>query len=360
MVLTQKIGGIKIFVNQGSHIINKETRDELFKIFEKVFNEKLDLSNYKEALYFDCTYKDTDDFIIEINISVLYVGLYQTEINYSYIHPYLIGFANDFGNTILELNDKKYLIAVMVLQLISLDEINSIIERSEAQLLKSRNNNKFSLFQNEDELLDIVKENVTKNFFFANCHRKTNFHEIDPKLIEARLSLTYGLYNASIALICITLEETLKTLLKYTYIRNNRDKETNPSLKEVKSMSNIVQKMYGSDTLGECIKNAFREKLITDDEKTHLNRINNFLRNAHIHSDKSKMFAKNKTSVQLVTFEKGQIKVVDEEKLSIDDFIYGQGYLQMSLSVKNAKTLFYEIEEIIFTLCDRYWKNKKD
>ena len=359
MVLTQKVGGIKFFVNQYDNIINKEERDGLFKYFEKLFNEKLDSSKYKEALYFDSTYHDTIDFIIEINISILYLGLYQTEINYSYIYPYLTDFVSDLANTFLEYSNKKYLLAVMELQLITQDEICAVLERSEAQLIKSRNDNKYSLFSNEDDLQKIVKENIDKNFFFVNCHRKTNFHEIDPKLIEARLSLTYGLNNASIALICITLEETLKTLLKYNYIHNNRDKSAKPSLKEVKSMSNIVQKKYGSDPLGECIKKAYQEKLITDEEKSHLNRINNYLRNAHIHSDKSKMFAKNKTSIQLVTFEEGRIKVVDEDKLSMNEFIYGQGYLQMSLSTHSARILFYEIEDIIYTLCDRYWKSHK-
>jgi hypothetical protein len=111
---------------------------------------------------------DSIDFIIEINISVLYCGLYQTEINYGYIYPYLTDFVNDIANTFLEYSDKKYLLTVMELQLITQDEICGALERSEAQLIKSQNDNKYSLFSNENDLQKIVKENIDKNFFFVN------------------------------------------------------------------------------------------------------------------------------------------------------------------------------------------------
>ena len=168
--------------------------------------------------------------------------------------------------------------------------------------------------------------------------------------------MAYGLYNVSIAYICIVLEETIKTLLKYKFIHNNQDHSTKPSLIEIKDLSIKAQKKYGSESLGDCIKFAFHEDIITDDEKNVLNRINNFLRNAHIHSDKSKMFSKNKTDIKLVGFEGGEMEITDEQELSLNELIYVQGFMQTYLAEKNAKKIFYDIEEIIYTICNRYWK----
>lgn len=360
MPLTQKIGKIKFYINNDIKSIDENVRKDAYSAFEKKFDKLLSKSEYKEALFFENTAQGKGDFIIETHISILYSGLYQTYVNYNYIHPYLTELISELKNVYLNEAKKKYKLAIMMFDLVSLNNICTLLEHSEAHLLKHNNNDQYTLYPSEDSLIESVKKNIHENFYFVNCNRKTNFHEIDPKLIEARLCLAYGLANSSISLICITLEETLKTLLKYNFIDQNQSKETKPSLKEVKDLSNKAQKNYGSNPFGKCIKLAHKEELINEEEKKILKKINDFLRNAHIHSDKSKMFANNKSSVKMVGISEGRFKIVDEEELSMNDLIYAQGYMQFMLAEKNAKKIFYDIEELIFTICKRYIDNNRE
>ncbi len=360
MPLTQKIGKVKYFINHKHKVLDAKTIENIYSLFEKRFDEFIARSEYKEALYFESVCQRNGDLIINMDVSILYNGIFQTEVNYSYIHPYLKELIYKLTNIYLDEKDNLYKLTVMKSEFVSMDEIFYLLERSEAHILKNKNNNKFTLYDDVDSLLEKLNKTVNDNYYFINCHRNTDFHEIDPKIIEARLCLAYGLANSSISLMCITLEETLKTLLKYNYIHNNQDNETKPSLKEVKELSNKAQRKYGSSSLGDCIKAIHKEGLIDDNEKTQLNRINNYLRNAHIHSDKSKMFAKNKSTVKLVGIEEGKLKIVDEAELSMHDLIYAQGYMQAVLAEKNARKIFYEIEDLIYTLTRRYWQNNRE
>jgi len=360
MVLTQKIGQVKFYVNDYNKTINSELRKLIYSEFEKLFKSKYENAEYKKAMYFDCTYSENGSFIISLDISMLYLGVYQTLLNYNYLYPFLLKIVEEVKNHIITVKGFFTLIAVMSFDIIPINKIKPTIEKSEAYILKENNNGKFSLFQNEDEVIKNVSEKIKTNFHFLNCHRETKFHEIDPKVMEARLCLVYGLNNTSITTICIALEETLKTILKYDYIKKNQPKDTEPSLTEIKEQSNKAQKEYGSKSLGECIIEAHRNGIITDEEKKQLKSININLRNAQIHSDKSKMFSSDKTEVTFLKIESDKIEKVESELMSAKDIIYIQGYLQFHLAEKYAKDIFNEIEDLIFSLCKKFWDKNKE
>ena len=360
MVLTQKVGQVKYYVNDYNKIINNELRKLVYTEFEILFKSKYENSEYQKALYFDCTYSESGSFIISIEISILYLGVYQTLINYNYLYPFLVKIIDEVKNQIISVKDFTTLIAVISFDIIPIHKIKPIIEKSEAYILKENNNGKFALFQSEDEVIKTVSEKIKENFHFLNCHRKTNFHEIDPKVLEARRCLAYGLNNTSITMICIALEETLKTILKYDYIKRNQIKDSKPSLSKIKEQSNKAQKEYDSKSLGDCIIEAHRNGIITDEEKKQLKSININLRNAQIHSDKSKLFSRDKTEITFLKMESNKIKKVESKELTANDVIYIQGYLQFHLAEKYAKDIFNEIEDLIFSLCKKFWDKNKE
>ena len=360
MVLTQKIGKVIFYINDYDKTINNELRSLIYAEFELLFKSKYESSEYKKALYFDCTYSQTGNFIISLDISILYLGVYQTFINYNYLYPFLVKIIEEVKNQIITVKDFTTLITVMSFDIIPIQKIKQVIEKSEAYILKENNNGKFTLFQSEDEVIKTVTENIKGNFHFLNCHRETKFHEIDPKVLEARRCLAYGLNNTSITMICIALEETLKTILKYDYIKKSQEKDTKPSLEEIKGQSNKAQKKYGSESLGDCIIEAHRKGIITDEEKKQLKSINIHLRNAQIHSDKSKLFSSDKTEITFLKMESNKIEIVESKQMTANDVIYIQGYLQFHLAEKYAKDIFNEIEDLIFTLCKKFWDKYKE
>ncbi len=360
MAYTQKIGTMKIYVNDYGQTIINEIRKEIYNEFAKLFKSEYENSEYKKALYFDLTYTENGDFIITLKINILYSGVYQTILNYSFIHPFLLNIIEEFKNIKITTNNFSTLITVMASDIVSINNLKKIIEKSEAYLIRESNNGKFSLFQTEDEVISQVSKTIKDNFYFLNCHRKTKFHEIDPKVIEARLCIAYGLYNASITMIIIALEETLKTILKYDYFNKYLQLDKERSLEEIKALTQKAQKKFGSLPLSKCISNALNNNLITGDEESLLKNINEKLRSAHFHSDKSKMFSNDKTEVTFFNNSAGPIKKVESKNMSPNDLIFIQGYLQYFLAEKNAKYIFNEIEDLVFTITTRYrQKNKK-
>ena len=360
MVYTQHIGQVKFYVNDFYKIISSELRTQILYEFEILFKCKYENSDYKKVLYFDCTYSENGSLIITLKISILYLGVYQTSINYKYLYTFLVGIIEELKNCKLTLNNFNSSIAVMSFDIVPPTKIKSIIEKSEAYILKENNEGKFTLFQNEDEIISSVTENIRTNFHFLNCHRATKFHEIDPKLIEARLCIAYGLNNTAIAMICIALEETVKTLLKYDYIEKNQNKDTKSTLTEIKNQSNKAQKVYGSKPLGDCIIEALKNNIITNEEKEQIHNINVNLRDAHIHSNKLKMFSSDKAEVVFLNSDSGNNEIVEKKLMTANDLIYIQGYLQFQLADIYAKDIFNQIEYIIFSICKRDWDKNRE
>lgn len=355
-VVTQKVGSVKVFINNTDDL-ELSQRIIVFNEFEIVFKRMFEGSEYKDALYFDGTYNSKGDLKVEINISILFNGIYQSAVNYEFIQPFLVSIIDEIKNHTLVVDNISYLMAIQSLTLISLSEIYSVLERAYATIQKVNNEDRYLVYENEESVIDDLKKQIKQNFYFINCYRETKFHEIDPKLFEARMALALGLNNTSLSMLCITLEEMLKTLLKYNSIKKEEDNNIKPSLGEISEHSLRTQKDYGSKTMAECIYAASHEKLINDEEKKLLKRIYDYLRNALLHSDKSKLFSKQKTKVYFWNMVNGKMRIVETKEMSAQELIYSHGYLQQYLAKREGKRLFHEIEDLIYSICYRFWNN---
>lgn len=359
-VLTTSIGEFEIYVNNGSDI-ESSSRESFAKKIQTILEGKDKEVEYNDALYYETNVKSVGELTLRLKVNLLYLGIYQTITNYKFILSFLKRKLDDLKNVVIVFNNKKYHIALKSANLLSENQLLESLEKSEASLIKIRNDNKFILFDNVESILDQFKINITENFYFLNTHRETKFHEIDPKLYEARLAFAFGLFNTSISMLCITAEETLKTLLKYDYIFENQSLNKKPSLDNTKEFSNKAQKEFGSKTMEECIYAAYHKNIITDDEKKSLKKIYDSLRNALIHSDKSKLFSNKKSKITLLNMNNSKIEVVESKNLSPLDVIFIQGYLQSFLAKRDGKYIFYELEDLIFNICNNFWvKHKMD
>jgi len=189
MVYTQKIGYVKFYFNDNCKALAEEARAKLYYKFEKLFKSKYEDSEYKEALYFDCTYTKDGDFIITLLINTLYCGIYQTIINHGFIYPFLLNIIEELKNIEVNADAFSSKVAVMDSNLVTVQNLKPMLEKSGAYMIKENNYGKFSLFQSEDEVLSSISNKIKENFNFLNCQRETGFHEIDPKVIEARLCI---------------------------------------------------------------------------------------------------------------------------------------------------------------------------
>lgn len=357
-VTVQEIGFLKIFIND-TICLNRLKKEQLIKVFDNHYRSIFLSGEYSEAIYFSTECNLSNEISVNTTIRILYNGIYQTLTNYKHLFPFISNGVEQLKNSDVFINEKRYKIAVISFDIVPKEKLLSLLEKTEATLLKIKNDGKFIQYENEEEIVDNIKLKISDNFYFINCHRATNFPEIDPKLLEARLAFASGLPNTSISILCITLEEMLKTILKYNYITSNTVNTEEPSLLKTKHLTNKAQKKYGSKTMEECIYLAVHEGLINYEEKKSLKRIYDYLRNALIHSDKSKLFSNDKTEVTLVDMKNGKMKVVESKFYAPNDIIYIQGYLQQYLAHKFGREIFHEIEDLIYEICHKFWKKLK-
>ena len=356
----QKIGEIEIFINSRNPLFcdfSQTERELLSKEVEKLYVSLI--INYKEKddIYAEANFTKSGDLILSLKVFVKFINLFTNTFNYNNVSVCLNKIIEGIKNQkIFIKNIEKFLISIMKMNIASLSTAIFLFERGQADLLKENNDGKYILFQNEDDLFKFFNTKLGDNFFFINSHQLTDFHEIDVKLIEARYCLALGLTLSSVAMLCITLEETLKSLLKYKYLKELHDASTErPSLSEISRVSKAVQNKYGSKTLGPLIQSARAKDIINDEEKNKFEDLK-ILRDGHMHSDKSKIFSKNKAPVQLISMEDGIPKVVEVKNMSMDELIFAQGVTQKQISDRYAKFIFFDIEEHILNVCKRFWK----
>ena len=355
----QKIGEIEIFINSRNPIYCdfSETERELLSKEVQNLYESL-ITNYveKDDIYVEAGFSKNGDLILSLTLFVRFISLYKNIFNYNRIIKCLNEVIDEIKNNRININSsERFVITIMRMNLASLSTAIFLFERGQAELLKETNEGNYSLFQKEEELFKFFNDKLSDNFFFINTHQLTDIHEIDVKLIEARYCLALGLTLSSIAMLCITLEETLKSLLKYKLVKGLLDASTEkPSLNEISRVSKAVQKKYGNKTLGPLIQFAREKVIITDEEKDNFDELKT-LRDGHLHSDKSKIFSKNKAPVQLISMESGLPKIVEVKNMSMDELIFAQGVTQKQISDRDAKFIFIEIEEHIINICKRFW-----
>lgn len=360
MIQYQKIGETKIFVNSRNPILCDFTineRELLSKEIQVLYELLIRNYNEKDDIYVEVVYSKVGDLILELNIFVKFVGLSKNVLNYNKILRCLNDIFEEIKNDKISIGDKEiFIISIMKMNIASLSTGIMLFERAQAELLKEDYEGNYILFKTEEDLHKFFNTKLSDNFFFVNSHRLTDIHEIDVKLIEARYCLALGLTLSSIAMLCIALEETLKSLLKYKLLKELLDKSAEkPNLGEISRVSKRVQKEYGNKTLGALIQSSQEKRIINDEEKVKFDELK-VLRDGHLHSDKSKIFSKNKAPVHLVSLEDGLPKIVEVKNMSMDELIFAQGVTQKHILDRDAKFIFFEIEEHIIRVCKRFWK----
>lgn len=361
MIPYQKIGEIKIYVNSRNPVYSDFTdaeREVLANEFKNIYEKYISGYNEKDIVMIECLFSKSSDLTFTLTILVRYSSLYQNTTEYYNIYNRMYEFVESINSSYLSLNEnEKFLMALQSMNVAPPKIAIKLFEKAEADLIKEKNDNKYILFDSEDNLCDFFNEKLKDNFFFVNSHRLTNIHEIDVKLAESRYSLALGLTQSSIAMLCVTLEEFLKSLLKYKLVKSMlATSKEKPNLGEISRISKAAQKKYGSETLGPIIKLAKEKKIITDEEEIKFNDLKT-LRDGYLHSDKSKIFSKTKVPVHLVSMENNSIKVVETKNMSMDELIFAQGISQKNISDREAKFIFFEIEDYIFRVCERFWKD---
>ena len=204
-----------------------------------------------------------------------------------------------------------------------------------------------------------IDSNSSNNLrIVGNPVRKTGESVIDIKLSEARQCLSLGLPISAITMICVTLEESLKTLIKYKTIHHKN--QGTSKLEALEAISLETEADFGGISLGPAIKKAFELKIITEDEKKVLTEIKDSVRNSFIHSDKSKILTEDKNiPVQTVTFDQDQVKMTDDTIISGLGFLFAHGILQRKFAGENAESIVNSIYNLIIKIVDRFYEDRR-
>lgn len=210
----------------------------------------------------------------------------------------------------------------------------------------------------EDKLSAVLhySQKISEHFHLLH-YKQTGFHEVDIKRYEARQCVVFGLGISAIVMISVTLEECLKTLLKYHYFLANLKKTPDPDLAEWEKTSIDAEDAFGSYRLHNAIQKARKENLITEDEGKRLLNFKEFIRNAFVHSDKSKLFDdKATTRVHAVKLEDGALKYKGNREMNILGLNFAQAFAEKGLADKECPRVLDEIDSIIVGICERFWE----
>jgi len=214
-------------------------------------------------------------------------------------------------------------------------------------------------YKNVEEAVKYFTDKITAGFSFLNLQHQTGFHEVDIKRFETRICVVIDCGISAIVMVGVTLEEFLKSLLKYKFISENRDESVEPTLDELEKSSLAAESNFGFFKLHNAIEKCRAEELITEEEKSQLMEIKENIRNAFVHSDKSKIFDPNvKGEVTSVKFEDGTFVPKESKELSALALIFAQGILQKDLANKEAKSIFENVDSLILQISNRFWQNR--
>jgi hypothetical protein len=196
-----------------------------------------------------------------------------------------------------------------------------------------------------------------RHYAFLNDQVQTGFDAIDIKRFETRQAVAFKLGISAIVMSSVALEECLKTLLKYHHFFLNLPDSPNLDLKEWEGASLAAEDTYGTFKLHSAIQKARKENLITEDEELVLLSIKDQIRNAFVHSDKSKIFdPASKSRVDVLKIENGRMIHAGHRLMSMLGMNIGQGIAEKRLADKHCREIFERIDTIILTICKRFWQ----
>ena len=295
---------------------------------------------------------------VGIIIFLRFFGIYQTELNYRIIYDIINEIVNSYKNKLIKMPEQDYtsLIAVKYFELIQIKEILLHLEKYYSKIIENTKDKLYDIDIDIEQIISNTTKSIKENELFLKCHRTTKFHDIDIKLWETRRALACELSLTSIVMLGVTLEECLKTVLKNNYEQEIRKTQQGANLTLLSEASLKAEEKYGDLQLYHLIVALHDEKFIDDEERKHLLHIKDYIRNAFIHSDKSKIFDINrKSDVTAFKLENNRIEYVETQELSMLQMSFAQGFMQKKLADENAKIIFYEIEEYIYKISKRFW-----
>lgn len=215
-------------------------------------------------------------------------------------------------------------------------------------------NEEFNPFEDKQSAVLYYSNKVNERFHFLH-QKQTGFHEVDIKRYEARQCAMFELGISAIVMICVTLEECLKTLLKYRYFLGNLKQTPDPDLAEWERTSLEAEDAFGTFKLHNAIQKGRKESLITEAEEKQLLDIKEFIRNAFVHSDKSKLFDEGaKTRVHAIKLEEGALKDKGNREMSILGLNFAQGIAEKKFANEECPRILDQIDSIIVTVCKRF------
>lgn len=219
----------------------------------------------------------------------------------------------------------------------------------------------FRPFKDKEAAILRYSQKITSNFDFLNHQIQTGFHEVDIKRFEARQCVALELGISAIVMVSVALEECLKSLLKYHHFNLNIDKSKTAGLEEWEKASIDAEDAFGTYRLHNAIQKARKEVLITAEEESALMKIKEFIRNAFVHSDKSKIFDAKKTMpVDRFEVEGGTIKFKQRREMSLLGLNIGQGIAEKQIANENCTAIFQDVDRIIVSICERFWTSHHD
>lgn len=347
--------------------LNKSSQDNRLAFYNSV---KLSLSNSIEKRFSESeiyegicvTYYSPRLEEIGIIIFLRFVGIYQTEINYKFIYEVITKVTDSYKNKIVTDFEQKYSskVAVKTTEIIKVKDIIQHLEKYYSKIAVKLKDELYDIDINVEQIIESTSNSIKQNEYFLKCHRTTKFHDIDIKMWETRQALACGLSLTSIVMLGVTLEECLKTVLKNNYEKQIIDTQFGESLNMLAEASIKAEEKYGDLQLYKLIVALYEEKFIDEEERKHLLHIKDYVRNAFIHSDKSKIFDKNiKGRVDTFKLVNDKTKHIETQELSMLQMSFAQGFMQKKLADENAKIIFYEIEEYIYKISKRYWDKQE-
>jgi len=214
----------------------------------------------------------------------------------------------------------------------------------------------YNPFEDKNSAVEYYSQKVNERFNLLH-QKQTGFHEIDIKRYETYQCVVFELGISAIVMISVTLEECLKTLLKYHYFFNNLPETPELNLEEWEKASLAAEDAFGTFKLHNAIQKARKENLIDENEENVLLEIKEFIRNAFVHSDKSKIFdEQSKTRVDAVKLEDGKIQHKGNRDMSILALNIAQGIAEKELANRESPRIVEQVDSIIVTICERFWK----
>lgn len=214
-------------------------------------------------------------------------------------------------------------------------------------------------YKNVEEAVKSFSDKITASFDFLNLQHQTGFHEVDIKRFETKICVVVECGISAIVMVGVTLEEFLKCLLKNKFIAEKRDDSIEPSLDEIEKSRLAAEANFGFFKLHNAIEKCLKEELITEEEKNKLMDIKDNIRNAFVHSDKSKIFDdEEKGNVDAVKLEDGKLVVKESKEMNALSLFFAHGILQKELANAEARNVFEEVDELILQINDRFWESR--